>query len=61
MTENQNYNDGTMYLVYKDENGDLHYQAWQDVSEVGTLIEPDNGDDMEMVGWSLSTDEGATE
>lgn len=61
MTENQNYNDGTMYLVYKDENGDLHYQPWQDVSEVGTLIEPDNGDDMEMVGWSLSTDDGATE
>ena len=45
-----------MYLVYSDENGKLYYQPWKDVQYVGGLIDPDTGDDMVIVGWSL-TDE----
>lgn len=41
-----------MWLVYEDENGDLHYQPWEDLTESGTLIDPEDGEDMEMVGWT---------
>lgn len=41
-----------MFLVYKDSDGEFHYQPWQDVAEVGTLIDPETGDDMELIGWS---------
>ena len=40
-----------MYLVYQDEAGSHHYQYWADVQEVGTLCDPETGDDMELVGW----------
>jgi len=46
---------GNMWLVYADCNGDHHYQPRQDVAEVGTLIDPESGDDMEMVGWTTTT------
>ena len=42
-----------MYLVYQDEAGSHHYQYWADVQEVGTLIDPETGDDMELVGWAI--------
>lgn len=42
------------FLVYADENGGQHYQPVADVVSVGTLIDPDSGDDMELVGWSKS-------
>ena len=40
-----------MVLVYKSENGEFHTQEWQDLVESGTLIDPETGDDMEIVGW----------
>lgn len=40
-----------MFLVYKDEDGEYHYQSWEDVQECGGLIDPENGDDMELIGW----------
>lgn len=43
-----------MWLAYVDRDGGRHYQPWQDVTEVGTLIDPDSGDDMEMVGWTTT-------
>ena len=39
-------------LVYVDENGDRHYQPVGDVTQVGTLIDSETGDDMELVGWA---------
>jgi hypothetical protein len=45
-------NTSDMYLVYKDDNGDYHRQHWKDVVVVGTLIDPETGDDMEIVGWT---------
>ena len=45
---------GSMWLVYIDLNGDNHFQPWEDVTTAGTLIDPDSGDDMEMVGWTTT-------
>ena len=42
------------YIVYEDENGHNHYQPWRDVTDVGVLIDPESGEDMEVVGWSKS-------
>ncbi|MFZ2239804.1 MAG: hypothetical protein WAV90_09715 [Gordonia amarae] len=45
-------NTSPMWLVWKDARGRLHYQPWDDVDSVGGLIDPDTGDDMELVGWT---------
>lgn len=47
------YTDAPMWLVYLDTEGDEHYQPWEDLVEAGTLIDPQTGEDMEMVGWTL--------
>lgn len=41
----------SMWLVYKDEQGNEHFQNWQDLTDVGTLIDPETGEDMDLVGW----------
>lgn len=41
-----------MWLVYVDAHGGRHFQPWHDVVSVGTLIDPDTGEDMETVGWT---------
>lgn len=43
-----------MWLVYVDFNGNRHYQPWQDLTSAGTLIDPESGDDMEVVGWTTA-------
>lgn len=45
---------GGMWLVYVDAHGDNHFQPWQDLEESGTLIDPESGEDMEMVGWTTT-------
>lgn len=45
-------NEGPMWLVYVREDGQNEYQPWTDVVEVGTLIDPETGQDMQMVGWT---------
>jgi hypothetical protein len=40
-----------MFLVYKDGDGEYHYQSWEDVQECGGLIDPETGDDMKLIGW----------
>lgn len=47
----------TMYLAYRDKYGELNYQHWEDLQEVGYLLDED-GDDMDLVGWSLTEDFG---
>jgi hypothetical protein len=42
-------------LVYRDSVGTLHRQMVADVAEFGTLIDPETGDDMEIIGVSIST------
>ena len=39
--------------VYEAEDGTLHYQRWRDVAAVGGLVDPETGDDLELVGWTL--------
>lgn len=49
-----NFNTGPMSLIYRDEKGNLHAQPWGDIVQAGTLIDPDTGDDMEIVGWEAN-------
>ena len=41
-----------LWLVYEDETGTKHYQPYADVVSVGTLIDPETGYDMPIVGWT---------
>lgn len=41
-----------MYLVYELPDGSLTSQPWTDLEEAGTLIDPDGGEDLPLVGWS---------
>lgn len=41
-------------LVYVDEAGGLHEQPLADITDVGTLIDPESGDDMALVGWKYA-------
>lgn len=42
-----------LVLVYESEGGELYRQPGADVVSVGTLIDPDTGDDMPLVGFIL--------
>lgn len=48
-----NKNLDSMRIVYTDEKGHLYDQLLSDLPDVGTLIDPDTGDDMEIVGYKL--------
>ena len=43
----------SMHIVYTDEQKRLYEQPLSDLPDVGTLIDPDTGDDMEIVGYKL--------
>lgn len=43
----------SMHIVYTDDKGCLYDQPLSDLPDVGTLIDPDTGDDMEIVGYKL--------
>ena len=45
-----------LYLVYLDEDNNRHLQHYLDLPEAGTLIDPDTGEDMVLVGWIIPTD-----
>jgi hypothetical protein len=47
-------NQGPMWLVYVSEDGENHYQPWTDLVEAGTLTDPETGEDMQMVGWTIN-------
>ena len=42
-----------MWLIYKDDEGNLHYQYWLDLLEVGTLIDEETGDEWDLIGWDV--------
>lgn len=48
------YSTSPAYLVYRDREDRTHFENIIDVPEIGTLIDPDTGDDMPIVGWSVS-------
>ena len=43
----------SVHIVYTDEKGCLYDQSLSDLPDSGTLIDPDTGDDMEIVGYKL--------
>lgn len=43
-----------MELIYRDNSGKIYRQPFMEVAQVGTLIDPDNGDDLELIGWELT-------
>lgn len=43
----------SMHIVYTDEQKRLYEQPLSDLPDVGTLIDPDTGDDMTIVGYKL--------
>lgn len=43
----------SMHIVYTDEQKRLYEQPLSDLPDVGTLIDPDTGDDMEIIGYKL--------
>lgn len=44
----------SMHIVYTDEQKRLYEQPLSDLPDSGTLIDPDTGDDMEIVGYKLA-------
>lgn len=44
---------GSVHIVYTDEKGCLYDQPLSDLPDVGMLIDPGSGDDMEIVGYKL--------
>ena len=48
-----NKNLDSMHIVYTDEQKRLYEQPLSDLPDVGTLIDPDTGDDMEIIGYKL--------
>lgn len=40
-----------LILVYRDKHGALHEQPADDLVNVGTLVDPDDGEDMLLAGW----------
>lgn len=42
-----------MFIVYTDEKKRLYDQPLSDLPDVDTLIDPDSGDDMAIVGYKL--------
>lgn len=47
----------TLLLVYIDLSGEQHEQPLSDLTDVGTLIDPDTGDDMALIGWKWTREE----
>lgn len=48
-----NQNLDSVHIVYTDEKKCLYDQPLSDLPDVGTLIDPDTGDDMTIVGYKL--------
>lgn len=45
------YNTDAMFLIYRDSEGRRFTQHWQDLIEMGTLFDPETGEDLELIGW----------
>ncbi len=45
-------NTDNLFLVYVSEEGETFTQSIFDLNEAGTLIDPETGDDMVIVGWT---------
>ena len=44
----------SIQIIYTDEKGCLYTQPLSDLPDSGTLVDPDTGDDMEIVGYTIA-------
>ena len=44
----------SLQIIYTDEKGCLYTQPLSDLPNSGTLVDPDTGDDMEIVGYTIA-------
>ena len=44
-------------LVYISENNEEYRQPLSDLPDMGTLIDPDNGNDLDLIGVELTGDQ----
>lgn len=44
----------SLRIIYTDEKGCLYTQPLSDLPDSGTLVDPDTGDDMEIVGYTIA-------
>lgn len=44
----------SLQIIYTDEKGCLYTQPLSDLPDSGTLVDPDTGDDMEIVGYTIA-------
>ncbi len=49
------YNTSTMHLIYQNHKGQEFSQHWLDLTEMGTLVDPETGEDLELIGWHSDT------
>lgn len=42
-----------MWLAFEDKSGRVHKLHWIDLPGTGVPIDPDTGNDMVLVGWTL--------
>lgn len=43
-----------LVLVYRDEDGNLYDQPAADLTEVGGLIDPETGEDLQLIGYMVA-------
>lgn len=43
-----------LVLVYQDEEGNLYEQPAGNLTEVGGLIDPETGEDLELIGYKVA-------
>lgn len=43
-----------LVLVYRDEDGKLYEQPAADLTEVGGLIDPETGEDLQLIGYKVA-------
>lgn len=41
-------------LIYVSESGEEYTQPLADITDAGTLIDPETGDDMVLIGWEYT-------
>ena len=41
----------SLVLIYQNENGNRFEQRASDLPYSGTLIDPETGDDLDLIGW----------
>lgn len=44
-----------MFLIYQNPDGRLFLQDWRELTQMGTLVDPETGEYLELIGWHSDT------